>query len=56
VLAIGGITSERVEEVMHAGASGIGVISAILASQSPLEAAHRLRDPLDVAWAEKAGR
>jgi len=38
VLAIGGITPERVGEVRSAGARGVGVISAILAADSPAEA------------------
>lgn len=39
VLAIGGITAARVPEVMTAGAAGIAVISAILASPDPGAAA-----------------
>jgi len=38
VLAIGGITPERVGEVRGAGARGVGVISAILAAGSPADA------------------
>ncbi|MDP2674056.1 MAG: thiamine phosphate synthase [Dehalococcoidia bacterium] len=52
VLAIGGITTERVEEVVRAGASGVAVISAVLAQ--PAEggaAAKALRRALGVAWA-----
>lgn len=39
VIAIGGITADRVGDVMDAGAAGIAVISAILGSPSPREAA-----------------
>lgn len=52
VLAIGGITPERVEEVVRAGARGVAVISAILAAPSPRAAAAALRDILEMAWAE----
>jgi thiamine-phosphate pyrophosphorylase len=38
VIAIGGITVERVREVREAGAHGVAVISAILAADSPAEA------------------
>ncbi|HUF54765.1 MAG TPA: thiamine phosphate synthase [Dehalococcoidia bacterium] len=47
VIAIGGITSERVHDVMAAGAAGVAVISAILGSESPGGAAHALRSALD---------
>jgi len=50
VLAIGGITTERVEEVVRAGASGVAVISAVLAQPDPLAAAEALRRALDAAW------
>lgn len=52
VLAIGGITPGRVEEVVRAGARGVAVISAILASPSPKAAAAALRAVLEMAWAE----
>jgi len=38
VVAIGGITPERVAEVRASGARGVGAISAILAADSPAEA------------------
>jgi thiamine-phosphate pyrophosphorylase len=50
VLAVGGITVDRVEEMMRAGASGIAVISAILGSQAPGQAARELREAIDAAW------
>jgi thiamine-phosphate pyrophosphorylase len=41
VIAIGGITPERVKEVRQAGARGVAVISAILAADSPAAATRR---------------
>jgi thiamine-phosphate pyrophosphorylase len=46
VVAIGGITPERVSEVRAAGAAGVAVISAILAADSPAEATRRFRRAL----------
>ncbi len=51
VLAIGGVNAERVEEVVRAGASGVAVISAILAQPDKRAAAEGLRRALDAAWA-----
>ncbi len=50
-LAIGGVTAERVEEVVRAGASGVAVISAVLERPDRREAAGELRRALDTAWA-----
>ncbi len=50
-LAIGGVTAERVEEVVRAGASGIAVISAVLRQPDRRVAAEGLRRALDAAWA-----
>jgi thiamine-phosphate pyrophosphorylase len=41
VIAIGGITPERVKEVRQAGARGVAVISSILAADSPADATRR---------------
>ena len=41
VIAIGGITPERVGEVRRAGAQGVAVISAILTADSPADATRR---------------
>ena len=46
VIAIGGVTPERVEEVRAAGAHGVAVISAILAADSPATATQRFLDAL----------
>jgi thiamine-phosphate pyrophosphorylase len=46
VLAIGGVTAERVAELRAAGADGVAVISAVLGSESPRAAASRLREAL----------
>ncbi|WP_044893169.1 thiamine phosphate synthase [Bacillus alveayuensis] len=42
IVAIGGITPENAKEVIHAGADGVSVISAIASSESPFEAAREL--------------
>jgi thiamine-phosphate pyrophosphorylase len=46
VVAIGGITPERVEDVCAAGAGGVAVISAILTAASPADATRRFLDVL----------
>ena len=46
VLAIGGITGERVRDVVRAGAGGVAVISDIFSAQSPRKAAQRLKNAL----------
>jgi len=56
VLAVGGITAGRVEDVLRAGASGVAVISAILGAGSARDAARELREALDTAWATVVGR
>jgi thiamine-phosphate pyrophosphorylase len=50
VLAIGGIDSTRVGDVVRAGAAGVAVISAVLGAPDPREAASALRTALDAAW------
>jgi thiamine-phosphate pyrophosphorylase len=44
IVAIGGITRENVQDVIAAGADGIAVISAVVASPDITEAARELRD------------
>ncbi len=51
VLAIGGITAANAGEAIAAGASGVAVISAVLAATDPAAAARDLRRALDAAWA-----
>ena len=46
VIAIGGITPERVPEVRRAGAHGVAVISALLTADSPGDATKRFLDAL----------
>ena len=46
VVAIGGITADRVAEVRAAGAHGVGAISAILAADAPADAVRRFLDAL----------
>ena len=48
VVAIGGITPERVEEVLAAGARGVAVISGILAADSAADATRRFLKALGV--------
>ena len=53
ILAVGGITAANVGDVMRAGASGAAVISAILGTPSPREAARGLAQAM-AAVATKA--
>ena len=46
-VAIGGITSDRVPDVMKAGASGVAVISALFGASDPTLAARAIRSALD---------
>ncbi len=46
VIAIGGITPERVKEVREAGARGVAAISFILAADSPADATRRFLEVL----------
>ena len=46
VIAIGGITPERVKEVREAGAHGVAAISFILAADSPADATRRFLEVL----------
>ena len=53
-LGIGGINAENAADVIRAGASGVAVISAILASPKPKEAACRLKCAVLSAWQTRA--
>jgi thiamine-phosphate pyrophosphorylase len=46
-VAIGGITSERVADVLSAGAAGVAVISALFGASDPTTAARAIRNALD---------
>jgi thiamine-phosphate pyrophosphorylase len=46
VIAIGGMTPERVKEVRQAGARGVAAISSILAADSPADATRRFLEAL----------
>ena len=54
-LGIGGINAENAADVIRAGATGVAVISAILASSQPKEAARRLKDAVLSAWQIRIG-
>ncbi|HEY0539030.1 MAG TPA: thiamine phosphate synthase [Actinoallomurus sp.] len=47
VIAIGGVTAERVAELMAAGASGIAVVAAVSAAADPAAATRHLLRALD---------
>jgi thiamine-phosphate pyrophosphorylase len=47
LVAIGGINAANTAEVMHAGADGIAVVSAICAARDPEEASRQLRRAVD---------
>ena len=49
VVAIGGLTPERVREVRRAGARGVAVVSSILAADSPADATRRFLEALAAA-------
>ena len=55
VLAIGGVTAERVGEVLEAGAAGVAAISVVLGAPEARTAARYLRDALEAAWAGVGG-
>ena len=47
VLAIGGVTADRVPPLGRSGAGGVAVISAVMAARRPGNAARRLRQAVD---------
>ncbi len=51
LLAIGGITADNVAQVVHAGADGAAVITAILASADPEREAARIKSAMHNAMA-----
>lgn len=50
LIGIGGITPENAGEVIKAGASGVAVITNILAAQDPQAAAAKLKEAICVEW------
>ena len=52
VLAIGGVTPDKVEEVVKAGAAGVAVISAIAKAEDVKAAAEEMSSALKTAWAK----
>ena len=50
LIGIGGITPESAAEVIEAGASGVAVISNILAAPDPKAAAVKLKESISEAW------
>ena len=50
LIGIGGITPENAAEVIEAGASGVAVISSILAAPEPKSAAADLKESICEAW------
>jgi thiamine-phosphate diphosphorylase len=53
VLAIGGVTPERVASCIDAGASGVAVVSAVLRAPDIAAAIRDLREALDAARAKQ---
>ncbi len=49
VIAIGGITADRVDDVLATGASGVAVIRAVSRAGDPEAAAREIRDAVDAA-------
>jgi thiamine-phosphate pyrophosphorylase len=49
IVAIGGIGVENVRQVIHSGADGVAVVSAICAADDPERAARDLRQSIDAA-------
>ncbi len=49
VLAIGGITTENIDDVLSTGVAGIAVISAVMEDQDPERASRALREKMDAS-------
>ena len=54
VLAIGGVTPDRVAACVDAGAAGVAVLSPLMRAQDPEAVARAYRDALEAAWANRA--
>jgi thiamine-phosphate pyrophosphorylase len=53
LVAIGGITAENAPEIVHAGASGVAVITAVVFAEDIAEAACQLRTTIDRALMQR---
>jgi thiamine-phosphate pyrophosphorylase len=54
VLAIGGVTADKIDELVKAGAAGVAVISAIASAADPKAATEELGKALHEAWANRS--
>ncbi len=50
LIGIGGITPENADEIIQAGASGVAVITNILAASDPRSAAEKMKEILLASW------
>ena len=53
VIGIGGISVDNLDEVIRAGASGVAVITSILASPDPKEEARKLKNAMLDVWRDQ---
>ena len=56
LIGIGGINPSNLGQVMRAGADGVAVITSILASPDPRDAAQRLKEAMFSCWTENPDR
>lgn len=56
MIGIGGINPSNLGQVMRAGADGVAVITSILASPDPRDAAQRLKEAMLSCWTENPDR
>lgn len=54
IIGIGGITAGNLGEVIRAGASGVAVITSILASADPEEEARKLKNAMLDVWQDRS--
>lgn len=53
LIGIGGITAENAAELIGAGASGVAVITSIMAASDPKAAAERLKEIIVASWSAR---
>lgn len=53
VIAIGGMTPDRVSDVLEAGAHGLATLSAVVLARSPERAAQKFREAIDQHLADR---